>query len=82
VHIIALAMTDSRPIKKGYYIGQALYFLQCVIDLLLDVTFGYTTRYGWRKERKEALKDFEKSAQVVSKHVYNMVSRFQAIILR
>jgi len=51
--------------KLPLYLGFFLTTLQFVVDSLLDLTVGYTTRGGWRKEREDAKTKFEKSAQLV-----------------
>ncbi len=39
---------------------------QSALDLLLDLTLGYRTRTGWRRDRNRAAREYEKSAQIVS----------------
>jgi len=45
----------------------SLNFLQKMIDLILDLCIGYTTRYGWRQDRLKARSSYEYSAQLVCK---------------
>ncbi len=49
-----------------FLVVHALKRLQAALDLLLDLTLGYRTRDGWRADREEAERSYEKSAQIVS----------------
>jgi len=52
--------------KGSLYLGKLLIILQWILDSILDFVFGYTTRFGWRKERETARKSYKKSAQLVT----------------
>jgi len=54
-------MSDSARIVR------ILIKVQKVIDFFLSLLFGYTTRYGWNKEKVFWANSYDMSAQVVSK---------------
>jgi len=47
------------------YLGKFLLCLQKVLDFCLHLSFGFTTRFGWKKDFIEAQEKYEKSAQLV-----------------
>ncbi len=48
-----------------YLVVYALNRLQGALDCLLDLTLGYRTKTGWKRDRKRATQEYEKSAQMV-----------------
>jgi len=42
-------------------------FFQSLVDFVLNVVIGYTTKYGWKKDKELSLRQYTKSARIVSK---------------
>ena len=58
----------------SYFVVRFFLFLQSVFDILLDLTVGYSTKEGWRKERERSKQDYEASAQLVRHMVSNFIN--------
>jgi len=62
----AVAMSAEWNPKVVLLAGFCLNLLQRILDTLLDLTVGYTTRNGWKEDRRLAKENYDKSAQLVT----------------